>query len=84
MIYSRFGEVITIVRVGTVEDVKTFEKRKPDKDDRHNVSIGNYVVVKFPDGREMLHSISYMKADDGFREIADAIKSADPAWVGAR
>jgi hypothetical protein len=44
-IYGRFGDVVTIVRMGTLEDVKTLNGRKPDKQDREAVENGSYVVV---------------------------------------
>src|SRR5271165_1030473 len=44
-IYGRTGQVVTILRVGTLEDVKKLDGRRPDKQDKHNVKYGGYVVV---------------------------------------
>lgn len=73
-IYSRFGDVVTIERMGKIEDVREYDRRRPDKYDRHNVSIGNYVIIKFSNGKLQLASISYLRADDGFKEIAGEMR----------
>lgn len=74
MIYGRFGNPITILRAGTLEDVKQLDKRKPDKHDRANVKHGGYVVVRDERGKERLYHLAFMRADDGFAEIAKAMR----------
>ena len=74
MIYGRFGDVVTIERMARLEDIRAFENRKPDAADRHNLSIGNYVITKAANGELRLASISYLRADDGFREIATRMR----------
>jgi hypothetical protein len=77
MIYGRFGDVVTIVRVGTLEDVSKLDGRKPDKQDRENVKNGGYVVVRFDDGSEQLCHQAFLRADEGQREISRAIESLE-------
>lgn len=33
-LYTRFGDQVELVRLATVDDVRTFERRKPDAEDR--------------------------------------------------
>ena len=74
MIYSRFGDPVTIVRGGTLDDVRRLDGRKPDKQDRLAIESGSYVVVRFGDGKERLYHQCYLRADDGSREIAAALR----------
>lgn len=74
-IYGRTGDVVTILRMGTLEDVKAFDGRWPDKQDMDAVENGCYVVVKWDDGKEQLYHQAYMRADDGSREITAAIEA---------
>ncbi len=60
--------------MGTLDDVKTLDQRKPDKQDRAAVESGGYVVVREEDGRERLYHQAYMRADGGAREIGAAIE----------
>jgi hypothetical protein len=85
MIYGRFHSeefpnILTIERMGVIEDVKRLDGRKPDKVDREAVKLGSYVVVKECDGRnagkERLYHIGYLKADNGWTEISAAIEMA--------
>lgn len=76
MIYGRFGDPITIVRVATLEDVRKLEGRKPDKADLEAVRNGSYVVVRrTDDSAERLYHQAFMRADDGSREITAAIEA---------
>lgn len=75
MIYGRFGDAVTIVRVGTLEDVTKLDGRKPDKHDRENVKNGGYVVVRFADGTEQLYHQAFLRADEGQQEISRAIEA---------
>jgi hypothetical protein len=72
VIYGRSGQPVTIVRVGTLDDVSTLDGRKPDKQDREALANGSYVVVN--DGRrDLLYHQAFLRADDGAREIAVAL-----------
>lgn len=75
MIYGRFGNPLTIVRMGTLDDVKTLDQRKPDKQDRAVVEAGGYVVVREEGGKERLYHQAYMRADGGAREIGEALEA---------
>ena len=81
MIYGRFGDPVDIVRRGTLEDVKTLDKRRPDKHDRENVERGGYVVVRQDDGAEVLYHLAFLRADDGIAEIDAAIAVATAASI---
>jgi len=76
VIYGRCGQPITVLRRGTLADVKNLDGRKPDKQDREAVRNGSYVVV-LDDGKERLYHQCYMRADGGSREIADALEAVD-------
>jgi hypothetical protein len=73
-----FPNVVIVKRVGTLEDVKRLDKRRPDKTDKEAVELGSYVVVEEQDGRnagqERLYHIAYLRADNGWAEISDAIE----------
>lgn len=78
-IYGRWGNPVTIVRMGTLDDVKTLDKRKPDKVDRDSIKNGSYIVCIDHEGsrkgRETLHHLGYLRADGGINEIYEAIKA---------
>lgn len=80
MIYGRFGDTVTIVRVATLEDVKVHHG-EPDKIDRDALEDGSYVIVKQDDGKERLYHLTYLRATRGYAEIADTISEIDPSWV---
>lgn len=73
-IYGRVGQVVTIVRRGTLEDVRALDGRKPDKIDREAVDNGSYVVVRDGDKDRLYHQ-AFLRADDGGREIERAINA---------
>lgn len=75
MIYSRFGEVVTVVRRGVLADVQKFDKRKPDAQDKRCVEAGSYVIVRFPDGGEQLYHQGFLRADEGSAEITKALEA---------
>jgi hypothetical protein len=79
MIYGRFGDEVTIVRRGTLDDVRQLDKRKPDQADRDNVERGGYVVIRQDNGKEILAHVSYLRADNGWAEISDAIDALEGA-----
>ena len=74
-IYGRFGDTVTLVRKGTLEDVQGLDRRKPDKKDREAVTAGSYVVVRQDDGKERLYHQAFLRADDGAQEISKAIEA---------
>lgn len=72
MIYGRFGQPVTIVRIGTLQDVIDLDNRKPDQQDKEAVELGSYVVVK--DGEKLrLYHQAFLRADGGAKEIAKTI-----------
>lgn len=73
-IYGRCGQVVTIKRMGKLEDVRALDGRKPDKQDRQAVDDGCYVVVD-DEGKERLYHQAFLRADDGAREIGAAIEA---------
>jgi hypothetical protein len=73
MIYGRFGDPVTLVRMGTLADVKLLDRRKPDAQDKKSVANKCYVVTRHEDGSELLHHIGYLRADEGIKEIEAAI-----------
>lgn len=83
-IYGRFGDEVTIVRVGTLEDVKALDQRKPDQQDRDAVKNGSYVVTKHEGGEERLHHLAFLRADDGIREIMDAVRAIEAEKAAVR
>lgn len=74
MIYGRFGDPVQILRAGTLEDVKTLDKRVPDKADHENIKNKGYVVVRDETNKERLYHLAYLRADDGFKEVADEMR----------
>ncbi len=85
MIYGRFGELVELVRMGTLKDVTTLDNRTPDKQDREAVAQGSYVVTRTMRGghatgeeeigQERLHHLAFLRADKGLSEIMDAIEA---------
>lgn len=69
MIYSMMGQPVTIIRLAVVADLQ-----KPDKRDRAAIRAGSYVVVDYGGIGERVYHITYLKADGGSKEIADAIQ----------
>jgi hypothetical protein len=49
-IYTRFGDGLELVRLATIEDVTTFERRKPDKEDRERTRDGWRAVARYTGG----------------------------------
>ncbi len=82
MIYGRFGNKVEIVRVGTLDDVRKLDKRKPDRQDRDAIEVGSYVVTRSLDSEDKsdklrLHHVAYLKADGGWKEIHARIEELD-------
>lgn len=81
MIYGRFGDPCTIVRVATLDDIRKLDRREPDKQDREALANGSYVVVQFNDAQatgeraHVLYHQAFMRADGGSREITAAIEA---------
>lgn len=76
MIYTRFGNKIEVVRRATVADVRKFDNRRPDKEDRVRTADGWRAICRYLDGREFLADVAFLKADGGYGEIHDAFKTA--------
>lgn len=68
-------EILTMVRAGTLDDVKKLEGRRPDAADRVNVRAGSYVVVRDQSGAERLYHVGRLKADGGQREVSKALEA---------
>ena len=75
-IFGRFGQPVTIIRRGTLEDVKTLDKRKPDKQDEEAVALGSYVVVDDAGAQRLYHQ-AFLRADRGSVEIGEAIAQVE-------
>ncbi len=79
-IYSRWGSIINPVRMATEADVKTLDKRKPDKHDRERIRLGMFVVATSADEKknvdfvERIHEVAWLRADGGIHEIDEALK----------
>lgn len=79
MIYGRFGEELEVVRLAVLDDVRALDGRKADKQDREAIANGSYVVCRdVESGEERLFHLAFMRADDGFREITQAIERVTP------
>lgn len=78
-IYGRFGDVVTIKRRAVLADVQALDGRKPDAQDRAALEAGSYVVVVQDDGTDRLYHQAFLRATDGFREIAAALEALDAA-----
>jgi hypothetical protein len=72
-IYGRVGQRVVIQRLGTLNDVRELDKRKPDKQDREAVKLHAYVVVSESDYRLRLYHVAFLRADDGAREIGAVV-----------
>lgn len=81
-IYGRTGQVVEIVRIGTIDDVKALDGRKADKQDRDAIKAGSYVVVS-DGGKERLYHLAFLRADGGSQEIAAAIEASAEAKTAA-
>jgi hypothetical protein len=77
-IYGRFGDEVKIVRMGTLDDIRRLDGRKPDKHDREALRSKSYVVVRHGDGKEQLYHQAFLLADEGSREISRAVEAVKP------
>lgn len=75
MIYGRSGLEVKIVRIATLDDIKTLEKRNPDTQDFEALKSGSYMIVSFEDGSERVYHQAFLRADGGSKEISDKINS---------
>lgn len=82
MIYGRFGDPVTVLRLATLDDVKQLEQREPGKYDEEAIENESYVVVRQDDGKERLYHQAFMRADEGSREITAAINAAQTFRIG--
>jgi hypothetical protein len=76
MIRTRMGEAVELVRVATIDDVKTFECRRPDKQDRERTKDGWRAIARYVVGgstrSDILVDAAYLKATNGWAEISEA------------
>jgi hypothetical protein len=72
-IYGRTGDPVTIKRVGVLADVQKLDNREPDIRDIGCLEHGSYVVVD-SHGKYRLYHQAFLRADNGSREITDAIE----------
>lgn len=80
-IRARFGDPIEFVRIATIDDVKAFEGRKPDKQDRERIAETYFVVARYLDnGKEFLADVAFLRATDGWTEI-DRARCALPGAI---
>jgi hypothetical protein len=77
MIFGRFGDVVRILRMGTLQDIRKLDKRTPDKIDKAAIASGSYVVVRQDNGEERLYHLAFLRATDGSREISKAIEELE-------
>lgn len=85
MIRSRWSQdsTVTLVREATIEDVKTFERRKADVEDKHRTEAHMRFVAKYEDtGKEFLADLAYLRADGGWTEILDTAAKIQPLVRG--
>lgn len=76
MLTTLFGTGVELVRVATAEDVRTFERRKVDAEDRQRTSDGWRAIAKRLDtGAEILVDAAYLRASGGWKEISDAFRA---------
>jgi hypothetical protein len=73
MIYGRFGDAVTVLRWGTLEDVRKLDGREPDQTDRAVIKGESYVVVQQSDGKERLYHLAFLSADGAWPEIEKAL-----------
>ena len=82
-IYGRFGGECRTVRKAVLEDVKLFDRRRPDKVDRDAIASASYWIIEFTEpGMErfqQLAHLAYLRADGGGREISEACEALAPA-----
>jgi hypothetical protein len=74
-IYGRVGQRVVIQRLGTLDDVRELDGRKPDKQDREAVKLNAYVVCSEPeyDDRLRLYHVAFLRADNGAVEIGAVV-----------
>lgn len=72
-VYGRTGDVVTIMRLASLEDVEKLEDRPADTQDLEALENGSYVVVTQDDGFERLYHQAFLRATDGAAEIGAVI-----------
>lgn len=75
MVYGRFGNRVTILRLAKIEDVAKLEGRKPDKRDREAIANDSYVIVTDEDSQRQIYHQAFLRADGGAREISAIIEA---------
>jgi len=59
--------------MATLEDVRVMDRRKPDAQDKKSIANKCYIVTRHEDGYETIHHIGFLRADEGIKEIAEAV-----------
>lgn len=72
-VYGRTGDVVTINRLATIEDVEKHEGREADTQDLEALENGSYVIVTQDDGSERLYHQAFLRATNGSVEIGQVI-----------
>lgn len=83
-VYGRTGDVVTIKRLATLEDIEKLEGRNPDTQDLEALENGSYVVVTQDDGIDRLYHQAFLRATNGAAEIGaviDAMIAAQDAII---
>ncbi len=78
-IITRFGEPCTLVREAVIADIKTFENRRTDREDRERHRMHMRFIAARSDGREFLADLAFLRATDGWKEILDEAAKIQPA-----
>ena len=88
-LYTRFGDRVELLRLATLDDVKTYEHRKVDKIDRDRTKNGWRGIARYLGGpglgskspgdenvgKEILVDAALLRADDGWSEISKAFEA---------
>jgi len=85
-VYGRTGDVVTIKRLATIEDVEKLEGREVDTQDLEALENGSYVIVTQDDGSERMYHQAFLRATNGSVEIGqviDAMIAVQDAVIGA-
>lgn len=75
-IYARFGETVTVLRYATKADVLKLDPPF-DAEAKKNLANKSWVVIQFEDGMERISHLAYLRADDGSKEITNALRGAE-------
>jgi hypothetical protein len=77
-IYGRAGNRVIVQRLAKLADVKKYDNRKPDKQDRERLKLDCLLLVsdaEHDDGKLRLYDIAFLRADFGIREIMAVVEA---------